>query len=272
MEPILKVDHLSFSYDKQTQALTDVSFSLEKGEYACLIGPNGSGKSTIAKIVMGLLPNFEGDIRVFSLELNRDNLPAIRGKEGIVFQNPDNQFVGTTVEDDIAFGLENKNVPASGIRDAVMKYAGEVGMSDFLNHEPEKLSGGQKQRVAIAGVLAMGPDLIVFDEATAMLDPKGKKEIGGIIERLRKERPELTILSVTHDVEEAYRSDRVIVLSKGKVVANGKPREVFSKKEILAEAKLKQPFLLEAKEAFEKEGIAIPESVATLEELGDFLW
>ena len=272
MEPILKADHLSFSYDKKTNVLEDVSFSVLKGEYACLVGHNGSGKSTLAKILMGLLPNFEGDVHLFSLELNRENLYQIRAKEGIVFQNPDNQFVGSTVEDDIAFGLENKNVKPGDIRVAVEAFAKEVGMSDFLNHEPEKLSGGQKQRVAIAGVLAMGPDLVIFDEATAMLDPKGKKEVGEVIARLRKERPELTVLSITHDVEEAYLSDHVLVLSDGKLIADGLPKDVFNQRELLLRAKLKQPFLLEAKEAFASEGICVPDEVKSVEELGDYLW
>ncbi len=272
MEPILKVEHLSFCYDKKTPVLTDVSFSIGKGEYACLIGHNGSGKSTIAKILMGLLPNFEGGVYLFSLELNRDNLYQIRSKEGIVFQNPDNQFVGSTVEDDIAFGLENKNVKPSNIRVAVEKYAKDVGMSDFLSHEPEKLSGGQKQRVAIAGVLAMGPDLVIFDEATAMLDPKGKKEVGDVVKKLRGEKPDLTVLSITHDVEEAYLADHVLVLSEGKIVADGSPKDIFSHKEMLEKARIRQPFLLEAKEALAKEGISVPESIGSIDDLGEFLW
>ena len=272
MEPILKVEHLSFSYDKKTLVLNDVSFSIEKGEYAWLIGHNGSGKSTIAKILMGLLPNFEGAVYLFSLELNRDNLYEIRSKEGIVFQNPDNQFVGSTVEDDIAFGLENKNVKPADIRVAVEKFAKEVGMSGFLAHEPEKLSGGQKQRVAIAGVLAMGPDLVIFDEATAMLDPKGKKEVGDDIKKLRKEKPELTVLSITHDVEEAFLCDHVLVLSEGKIAADGAPKEVFNQKDTLQKARLRRPFLLEAKEAFDKAGIHVPDSVNSIDDLGAFLW
>lgn len=272
MEPILRVEHLCFSYDKKKNVLDDVSFSLSKGEYACLIGHNGSGKSTLAKILMGLLPNFEGKVEMFSLELNHENIYQIRAKEGIVFQNPDNQFVGSTVEDDIAFGLENKNVKPADIRLAVEAFAKEVGMSDFLTHEPEKLSGGQKQRVAIAGVLAMGPDLVIFDEATAMLDPKGKKEVGEVVQRLRKEKPELTVLSITHDVEEAYLSDHVLVLSDGKLITEDLPEDVFSQKELLAAAKLKQPFLLEAKEAFAKKGFVVPEGVSSLEELRDYLW
>ena len=209
---------------------------------------------------------------MFSLELNRDNLYEIRSKVGIVFQNPDNQFVGSTVEDDIAFGLENKNVKPADIRLAVEKFANEVGMSDFLTHEPEKLSGGQKQRVAIAGVLAMGPDLVIFDEATAMLDPKGKKEVGDVVRKLREEKPELTVLSITHDVEEAYLCDHVLVLSEGKIVADGGPKDVFNQTDMLRKARLRQPFLLEAKEAFSKAGVEVPDSVDSIDALGAFLW
>lgn len=269
---IAKIDGLRFSYDKKTPVLDGVSFSLRKGEYVSLIGHNGSGKSTIAKIMMGLLPNFEGSIELFLLPLNKENVYAIRAKEGIVFQNPDNQFVGSTVEDDIAFGLENRNVPSAKIGEMVRKFASAVGMEDFLTYEPEKLSGGQKQRVAIAGILAMGPDLMIFDEATSMLDPKGKKEVAEVIASLRRDNPSLTLLSITHDVEEAYLSDHVIVLAEGKVLAAGSPKDVFADKNVLDKAKLKQPFLLEAKAALREKGIEVSDEVSSIEELGDYLW
>jgi energy-coupling factor transport system ATP-binding protein len=269
---IAKIDGLSFSYGKNAPVLNDVSFSLRKGKYVSLIGHNGSGKSTIAKILMGLLPNFEGSIELFGLPLNKENVYAIRAKEGIVFQNPDNQFVGSTVEDDIAFGLENRNFPSAEIGEMVRKYASAVGMEDFLTHEPEKLSGGQKQRVAIAGILAMGPDLMIFDEATSMLDPKGKKEVAEVITSLRKGNPSLTLLSITHDVEEAYLSDHVVVLAEGKVLADGSPKEVFENQSLLDKAKLKLPFLLEAKAALRQNGIEVSDKVSSIEELGDYLW
>ncbi len=272
MNNVLEVKNLSFSYEKDRPVLKGVSFSCAPGEYVCLIGHNGSGKSTLAKILMGLLPNFEGDVSLFSLPLERENLYKIRAKEGIVFQNPDNQFVGTTVEDDIAFGLENKNIKTEEMRALVEKAAEEVGMSDFLAHEPENLSGGQKQRVAIAGVLAMKPDLIIFDEATAMLDPKGKKEVNGVIKKLREEKPEITLISITHDIEEAYSSDRVIVLSDGEIIGDGNPKDLFQNEEMLTKAKLGIPFLLQAKKAFREKGLDIPDEVDSLQKLEDFLW
>lgn len=272
MSAILEVKNLSFSYEKDKPVLDSVSFSVEEGEYVCLVGHNGSGKSTLAKILMGLLPNFEGDVSLFSLELNRDNLAKIRAREGIVFQNPDNQFVGSTVEDDIAFGLENRAVSPETMKDIVSKVAQDVGMGDFLGHEPEKLSGGQKQRVAIAGILAIKPDFIIFDEATAMLDPKGRKDVNAVVERVRKEKPGIALLSITHDVEEAYGCDRVIVLSDGKIVADGNPRQIFGDEELLSKAKLRTPFIAQAKKAFEKKGIHIPDNVEDLASLEEALW
>ncbi len=272
MNKILEVKNLSFSYEADKPVLDSVSFSIQEGEYVCLLGHNGSGKSTLAKILMGLLPRFEGDVSLFSLELNRDNLTKIRAKEGIVFQNPDNQFVGSTVEDDIAFGLENRAASPEAMKETIARVAKEVGMSDFLTHEPEKLSGGQKQRVAIAGILAMRPDFIIFDEATAMLDPKGKKEVNSVVSRLREEKPNIALLSITHDVEEAYGCDRVIVLNEGKVLADGDPRTVFADKGVLTKAKLRTPFIAQAKEAFAKKGIEIPYEVEDLTSLEEALW
>lgn len=272
MNEILEAKNLVYCYEKDHPVLKDVSFSIHAGEYVCLIGHNGSGKSTLAKIIMGLLPNFEGGLRLFSMDLSQDNLYKIRAKEGIVFQNPDNQFVGSTVEDDIAFGLENKNIKPSLMKEMVEKAAAEVGMSAFLTHEPENLSGGQKQRVAIAGVLAMKPDLIIFDEATAMLDPKGKKEVNAVIQKLREEKPEVALLSITHDVEEAYASDRVLILSDGVLVADGDPKVLLEDKEILKKGKLRTPFLVQMKEALEKHGVPVPSTVDDLQSLEDYLW
>lgn len=272
MSEILEAKNLSYCYEKDHPVLKGVTFSIKPGEYVCLIGHNGSGKSTLAKILMGLLPNFEGDLRLFSMPLDQENLYKIRSREGIVFQNPDNQFVGSTVEDDIAFGLENKNIKPDLMKEMVEQAAADVGMGAFLSHEPENLSGGQKQRVAIAGVLAMKPDLIIFDEATAMLDPKGKKEVNAVIEKLRKEKPEVALLSITHDVEEAYSADRVLVLSDGNLIADGAPKTVFENKEMLKKGRLRTPFMIEIKEALEKQGIDVPDCVDDLRSLEDYLW
>ena len=177
---IIDVRNLSFSYDGEHPAIKDVSFSVEEGSYVAIIGHNGSGKSTLAKILMGLLNGYEGEVKLFDTVLSSKTVVALRKRIGIVFQNPDNQFVGSTVADDIAFGLENHEVPHEKMEGIIQAYAAEVGMSQFLDHEPESLSGGQKQRVAIAGVLAMNPDLVIFDEATAMLDPTPSSASGFI--------------------------------------------------------------------------------------------
>ncbi len=238
----LEVEHLRFRYDKETKVFNDLSFNVNKGEYVAIIGHNGSGKSTLAKLIIGLLEAQKGTIKVFDQVLNEDNLYSIRSKVGIVFQNPDNQFTGSTVADDIAFGLENHEVPHEQMDEIISKYARIVNMEEFLDKEPTSLSGGQKQRVAIAGVLAMHPDLIIFDEATAMLDPKGKSEIKNVIKKIKEERKDLTLLSITHDIEEAFNSDRVIVIEKGEIVFNDTPSNVFKNKEKLLEMKLDIPF------------------------------
>ena len=196
---LLTVKDLSFSYSQEENVLNGVSFVVEKGTYISLIGHNGSGKSTIAKLLAGLLEAKSGSIKAFDLEYNRKNIRKIRSRIGIVFQNPDNQFICASVKDDIAFGLENRQVDPAKMNEIILEYARKVNMEEFLDKEPENLSGGQKQRVAIAGVLAMKPDILILDEATAMLDPKGKKEINDVIKNLRTENKDLTIISITHD-------------------------------------------------------------------------
>ena len=268
---IVEVSHLSYSYLEDSLALDDISFSLEEGKYYCLIGHNGSGKSTLAKCLMGLQPGYEGEIKLFGMYLNRRNLYKIRAKVGIVFQNPDNQFVGSTVADDIAFGLENKRVPRQEMQGIIERFAKETGMIDYLGREPSSLSGGQKQRVAIAGVLAMEPDLIIFDEATSMLDPKGKGEILELVHHLKEQNPKLTILSITHDIEEASRADEVIVLNGGKIFMQGKPNEVFTKGEEMKEVRLSAPFFYELVAALREEGVEVPSSVTNLSQLEEYL-
>jgi len=251
----LEIENLTYSYDGITNVVEGISFALEQGKFVSVIGHNGSGKSTLAKLIIGLLPKKSGSIKVFDVELDKDNLADIRKRIGIVFQNPDNQFISATVEDDIAFGLENHCVKHDDMQTIVNEYAEKVGMKQFLNKEPANLSGGQKQRVAIAGVLAMNPDIIIFDEATSMLDPKGKSDIRSLIIEMRKSNPNLTILSITHDIEEAYLSDEVIVMSEGKNVLKGKPEEVFSNREVLEKISLSTPFLLEVKDKLSSIGI-----------------
>ena len=266
----VKVNNLSYSYDGEHDAVSNVSFNIEKGSYTTIIGHNGSGKSTIAKLLVGLLEKKNGTIMIEDLELNQDNLIKIRNKIGIVFQNPDNQFIGSTVRDDIAFGLENHCVEQKDMDPIINEYAAKVNMTDFLDSEPTHLSGGQKQRVAIAGVLAMHPDIIIFDESTSMLDPQGKDEIKKFIYHLH-ENKELTIISITHDIEEVSSSDHVIVMNDGKVVMDGKPDGVLYRTDELVKIQLDVPFALKLQSALAKKGINVGKCL-DLESLVDEIW
>ena len=266
----VKVNNLSYSYDGEHDAVSNVSFNIEKGSYTTIIGHNGSGKSTIAKLLVGLLEKKSGTIQIEDLELNQDNLIKIRNKIGIVFQNPDNQFIGSTVRDDIAFGLENHCVEQKDMDPIINEYAAKVNMTEFLDSEPTHLSGGQKQRVAIAGVLAMHPDIIIFDESTSMLDPQGKDEIKKFIYHLH-ENKELTIISITHDIEEVSSSDHVIVMNDGKVVMDGKPNDVLYRTNELVKIQLDVPFALKLQSALAKKGINVGKCL-DLESLVDEIW
>lgn len=256
---VIEVNNLTFSYGDNINAIDNVSFKVEEGSYTTIIGHNGSGKSTIAKLLIGLLEPLKGSVMVEGIPLNLENLSIIRGKIGIVFQNPDNQFIGSTVRDDIAFGLENYMVPQEKMDSIIEKFSDKVNMKSFLNSEPSRLSGGQKQRVAIAGVLAMAPDIIIFDEATSMLDPQGKDDIKNVIMQLHKE-SKMTIISITHDIEEVVKSDYVIVLNQGKVVMEGKPKEVMVNKKLLSIG-LDIPFSYKVVEELRKNKIKIKDEV-----------
>lgn len=253
---ILEVKDLNFSYEEEGKTIDNVSFSVEEGSYTTIVGHNGSGKSTIAKLIMGLLESASGTITIDGIALNNENLAKIRSRIGIVFQNPDNQFIGATVRDDIAFGLENHCVEPSMMDEIIDTNAALVKMSDFMDQEPTHLSGGQKQRVAIAGVLAMKPKLLIFDEATSMLDPDGKDEIKKVIMKLHKE-SSLTILSITHDIDEVASSDYVVALDQGKVVLTGTPQEVFQQEKKLKEMKLDIPFSLKLADELKKRGVTV---------------
>ncbi|WP_302955518.1 energy-coupling factor transporter ATPase [Faecalitalea cylindroides] len=261
----VEVSHLSFSYDGQNDVITDVSFEIPKGSYTTIVGHNGSGKSTIAKLLIGLLKAKSGEIKILGNTLNEENVYSLRNHVGIVFQNPDNQFIGSTVADDIAFGLENHCVPQEQMQAIIEDVAARVNMSDFLDSEPTKLSGGQKQRVAIAGILAIAPDIIIFDESTSMLDPQGKASINEQIQKLHDER-NITILSITHDMEEVAQSEYVIVLKDGKVEMQGTPKQIFEHKGKLKEMKLELPFALSFSEKLKNEGI-FKDSYCTLDEV-----
>lgn len=256
----IRVENVHFSYDKEVDVVKNVSFSIQKGSYTTIIGHNGSGKSTIAKLLIGLMEVDQGKIFVKDLELNDENVFTIRSNVGIVFQNPDNQFIGSTVADDIAFGLENHQVATEEMQAIIEKYASRVKMMKFLDSEPTKLSGGQKQRVAIAGVLAISPDIIIFDEATSMLDPQGKAEINSLIEEIHM-RGDKTIISITHDIEEVTNSDYVIVMDSGEVVFEGLPREILKNEDALISMKLDVPFAAKVVNKLRDKGIELHHSM-----------
>ena len=252
----LEVINLSFSYDESTHAVRNVSFAIEKGSYTTIIGHNGSGKSTIAKLLIGLLEKDEGEILIDDLPLNEENLMEIRSRVGIVFQNPDNQFIGSTVRDDIAFGLENHCVEQSKMDAIITEFAEKVNMTEYLESEPTRLSGGQKQRVAIAGVLAMAPEMIIFDESTSMLDPQGKDEINRVIRQLHAQ-TQLTIISITHDIEEVAKSDHVLVMDQGEIKMEGTPEEILLRDKELIRLHLDIPFSIKLQQQLKKNGLTI---------------
>ncbi|MCQ2802340.1 MAG: energy-coupling factor transporter ATPase [Bacilli bacterium] len=264
----LKIKNLSFSYTKDNKTIDNFSLEIERGSYVALLGHNGCGKSTLARILVGLLPFKEGEIYISDVQLTRENHNSIRNKVSIVFQNPDNQFIGATVEDDIAFSLENRNVPRDEMLKKVKEYAEKVGMKDFLNKEPAFLSGGQKQRVAIADALVINPEILILDEATSMLDPEGKKEILQVISNMRKENPDLIILTITHDVEEANRCDKVALMDKGKLIKFAKPDEIFNDDSIIEKYHLQRPFIYKMQKAMKEKGF---KNVSTLEEMEESL-
>lgn len=253
---IIDIKNISFSYNNVDLALNDVSLSIPQGKYVTIVGHNGSGKSTIAKCIIGLLQTSQGEIVVDNLTLNSKNVDAIRSKVGLVFQNPDNQFIGSTVKDDIAFGLENRRVDPQLMDEIIDRFAKAVNMSEYLNFEPTKLSGGQKQRVAIAGALSMTPQILILDEATSMLDPKGKSEVNDLVKQLHSQ-TNMTIISITHDIEEAYQSDIVYVMNEGRIIEFGDPKNVLAKESLLKSIKLDIPFALKFKYALKKVGIVV---------------
>ncbi len=228
----IEFKNVSFHYPNESDVLKNVSFIIESGQMTSIIGHNGSGKSTLAKLIMGLLEPTSGEIYIDDVLLNESSVPSIRNKMGIIFQNPDNQFVGVTVKDDIAFGLENQNIERSKMLELINEYSSLVKMDSFLESNPENLSGGQKQRVAIAGVLAMNTECVIFDEATSMLDPIGVKEINETMKMLKKTALK-TIISITHNIEETLYSEKVLVLNNGVLVLTGTPKEVLLNIDVL---------------------------------------
>nr|WP_026021945.1 energy-coupling factor ABC transporter ATP-binding protein [Bacillus timonensis] len=271
-EALLVVDQISYKYTENTRfALENLSFSVQKGEWLAIVGHNGSGKSTLAKILNGLLLPQTGTVTIEGIQLNENSIWDIRRKIGMVFQNPDNQFVGTTVKDDIAFGMENNGIPRETMVSRIDRVIDMVKMKDFLEYEPHQLSGGQKQRVAIAGVLAVQPDLIILDEATSMLDPIGRTEVLETIREIKNE-SQITVMSITHDLEEAARADRIIVMNQGQLFAEGKPEEIFALDEKLVEIGLDLPFSVKVSKKLRAIGVPLSKNHITEEGLVDELW
>lgn len=266
MSNIVEFENVSFSYDESTPLISSLNLKIKKGKYSVLLGPNGSGKSTITKLIIGLLQAKSGNIFVEDLLLSEENIDEIRNQTAIVFQNPDNQFIGSTVEDDIAFGLENRCVEVEKMPEIIHYYAKKVGMEDFLKKEPTSLSGGQKQRVALAGALALKPNLLILDEATSMLDPKGKKEIIETILKIKENNPQMSILSITHHIDEALLADEIFVLNKGHIVASGTPKEILYNQKLLEDNSLLPPFVIQVRKCLKEEGIEIDECFS-MEEL-----
>lgn len=247
-DQIIEFNHISFKYKSdEPYALKDVSFVIPKGKWTAIVGHNGSGKSTLAKLMVGIEQANEGEINFNNLNINKDNIHILRKSIGIVFQNPENQFVGSTVEFDVAFGLENHAIPYHTMHELVPRALSDVNMLDKANKEPQTLSGGQKQRVAIAGVLALNTDVIILDEATSMLDPQGRSALIELVRKLNQEK-DVTIVSITHDLSEAAEADNLIVLDNGQVFTTGAPQQVFDKGEALSKIGLDLPFSMRINE------------------------
>ncbi|MBN6889697.1 energy-coupling factor transport system ATP-binding protein [Cytobacillus horneckiae] len=269
---LVQLNDISFKYDLDGDyALRNVSFDIYEGEWLAIVGHNGSGKSTMAKLLNGLNFPQEGSITVGELKLSEETVWDIRERIGMVFQNPDNQFVGTTVQDDVAFGLENHGIPREEMVERVYKALESVKMDQFLDQEPHHLSGGQKQRVAIAGVLALRPDIIVLDEATSMLDPRGREEVLETV-RVLKKNHEMTVISITHDLEEAAKADRIIVMNKGQVYKQGTPEEIFQLDEELVALGLDIPFPVKMSKMLKSLDLPVSKYHLSEEELVAELW
>lgn len=273
MEPIIELGKINYKYqpDDPRPALKDISFTIKQGEWIAIIGHNGSGKSTLAKTINGLLLPESGIVKVGNQTLNEENIWSIRRMVGMVFQNPDNQFVGSTVEDDVAFGLENQGIPREEMVIRVQDALEKVRMIDFAKREPARLSGGQKQRVAIAGVVALRPDIIILDEATSMLDPEGREEVISTIKKIKDE-SNLTVISITHDIDESANANRILVMKQGELVNEGTPEQIFSAGPELINLGLDLPFPEKLKSALKQRGIDVPSEYMTEERMVEWLW
>ena len=278
MNPFIKVKDLTYSYEDSVSTqptLKNLDLEINEGEFVAVLGHNGSGKSTFAKLLNMILVPSVGEIyidgkNVGGADMSDAEILKLRKNVGMVFQNPDNQLVATIVEDDVAFGPENLGVPTEEIRERVDNALGDVGMLEYANHEPHRLSGGQKQRVAIAGVIAMMPRCIIFDESTAMLDPMGRKEVMNTIVRLNKEK-NITVIMITHYMEEAAMADRIVVINDGSLVMDGTPAEVFARYDVLKSCGLNVPQCTELVHRLRAEGFSIEGDCVTVEQCADAL-
>jgi len=272
METIIEIKDLAFRYQKDQEHydVNHISFHVKHGEWLSIVGHNGSGKSTTVRLIDGLLEAESGEIWIDGKLLTSENVWEMRRKIGMVFQNPDNQFVGATVEDDVAFGLENQGLPLDQMKKRVAESLALVGMEEFSKKEPARLSGGQKQRIAIAGVVALRPDILILDESTSMLDPEGRLELIKIVQEIRKDH-KMTVISITHDLEEVALSDRVLVMKKGAIESTSSPRELFSRPD-LDQIGLDQPFVNQLRQSLIDGGLNLPNSYITEEELEEALW
>lgn len=272
MKSIIDVKNLSFRYKESQEYydVKDITFHVKRGEWLSIVGHNGSGKSTTVRLIDGLLEAESGEIAIDGQRLTEENVWKIRRQIGMVFQNPDNQFVGATVEDDVAFGLENQGLSRQEMQKRVEEALDLVGMLDFKKREPARLSGGQKQRVAIAGVVALRPAILILDEATSMLDPEGRRELIETVKGIRKDY-DMTVISITHDLEEVAMSDRVLVMKKGLIESTSIPRELFSRND-LDQIGLDDPFANQLKHSLSQNGYDLPENYLTESELEDKLW
>ena len=272
-QPVISIKNIHFNYQDQdtSEALSDVSLDVYEGEWLAIIGHNGSGKSTLAKMMNGLLEASSGEIYIDGQLLTEKTVYEARRKVGMVFQNPDNQFVGTTVEDDIAFGLENIGMPRDEMIQKINASLEMVRMTKFKEKEPARLSGGQKQRVAIAGMIALAPKVVILDEATSMLDPQGRFEVISTIQQLHKEKG-ITVISITHDLDEAAQADRVLLMEGGKVNRIGKPSEIFEMGTALVDKGLDVPFSEKLKAILKDKGMNVPNDYLDEEGLVEWLW
>ena len=272
MKSIIDVKNLSFRYKESQEYydVKDITFHVKRGEWLSIVGHNGSGKSTTVRLIDGLLEAESGEIAIDGQRLTEGNVWSIRRQIGMVFQNPDNQFVGATVEDDVAFGLENQGLSRQEMKKRVEEALDLVGMLDFKKREPARLSGGQKQRVAIAGVVALRPAILILDEATSMLDPEGRRELIETVKGIRKDY-DMTVISITHDLEEVAMSDRVLVMKKGSIESTNSPRELFSRND-LDQIGLDDPFANQLRHSLIQNGYDLPENYLTESELENKLW